>query len=84
MVSNITKRMKKQELKATPGSSTHSVSYSKRVFYPQSSFATEQDILVQSATYCSTQDYLIAPFAPGVVNSGAAFLTPNLLPRITN
>ena len=76
--------MKKQELKATPGSSIRSVLYSKRVFYPQSNFATEQDILVQSATYCSTQDYLIAPFAPSVVNSGAAFLTPNLLLRITN
>ena len=80
----MTKRMKKQELKATPGSSIRSVLYSKRVFYPQSNFATEQDILVQSATYCSTQDYLIALFAPSVVNSGAAFLTPNLLLRITN
>ena len=80
----MTKRMKKQELKATPGSSIRSVLYSKRVFYPQSNFATEQDILVQSAIYCSTQDYLIAPFAPSVVNSGAAFLTPNLLLRITN
>lgn len=84
MVSNMTKSMKKQELKATPRSSLCSVLYTKSVFCPQSNFETEQNILAQSVTYCSTQDYLVAPFTPSVANSGTAFLTPNLLPRITN